>query len=189
MNCKFNRNNSESTRIYRKGSYNPKCIFWPFLRFYLIIWVLYHIGYIIWPGWNFGPELYFGFGTKLRIQNPWKRTKTVFWRHLDQKCNFEENYTLFLSKNYDHVSKFSFGPLSNISKAQFWFKLEVKLWTKLHLRSKSNSWYWTPRISTRGILPNFQKSGPEWTAWDRKFTLEIHYIRYCSSDRFDVECK
>ena len=172
MNCKFNRNNSESTRIYRKGSYNPKCTFWPSLHFYL-----YHIGYMIWSECNSGPE--FRIWTKIEHSKSLKEDKNcILTRNLDQKYSFEE--TLFLSEIYDRVSKCSFGFFQTFRMCNFGPDSKYNSRPKLHLRSQFNTWYWTTRtcISTRGILPDFPKSGPEWTAWDRKFTLEIHYIRY-----------
>ena len=65
--------------------------------------------------------------------------------NLDQNCAFEQfksepkfhvigikmQWRLFFSKIYDHVSRFSFGPLSNCSNVQFCSRFEVRLWTKI----------------------------------------------------------
>ena len=49
---------------------------------------------------------------------------------LDQKCTFEEKYTLFIYEVYDNMSKCSFGPLSD-TNTQFWSRFGVRLWSKI----------------------------------------------------------
>ena len=86
------------------------------------------------------------FGPKLLVQKSARRSSdwTVQFHVLNslRKCNFgPESYFEYSRKSYirtikrtkkalfgpDHVSRSSFGPLSNCSSTQFWSRFEVKL--------------------------------------------------------------